>query len=98
MRKVHTKGAMRQCGCDRVFEVVDAIATVFATVTIVDPCVRVLVHEQGHADGREVSVSFVTITIAPQRVPGRRRDRMSWRGDREHVEDRVFAIRVPTWF
>ena len=69
VREVHAKGAMRERGGDGVFKVINAVAAIFAPVAEVDPGVRVLMHEQRHADRGEVSVTFVTVTIAPQRVP-----------------------------
>lgn len=98
VREVHAECTMRQRGRDGILKVVDAVAAIFTTIAIVDPGVRVLVHKQRHADRREVAVAFVTIAIAPQRVPRSRGDRMRRRSDREHVENRVFAVRVPTWF
>ena len=98
MREIHAERAMRKRGGDGVLKVVDAVAAILATVTKVDPRVGVLVHEERHADGREVGVSFVTITIAPQRIPRRGRNRMRRRADREQVQNRVFAVRVPTCF
>ena len=71
MREVHAEGTMRERGGDGVFEIINAVSAVFAAVAIVDPRVCVLMHEQWHADGRVVSVPFVAVTIAPQRVPGR---------------------------
>lgn len=98
MREVHAEGAMRERGANGVLKVVDAVAAIFAPVAEVDPGVRVLVHEEWHADRGEVTVSFVTITIAPQRVPRSGGNRMRRRSNREDVEDRVFAVSVPTWF
>ncbi len=86
---------MSERGGDGVLEVVDTVASVFATIAIIDPGVRVLMHEQRHTDGREIAVAFVAITIAPERVPGRRRNRIRGRGDREHVKNGVFAVSVP---
>src|ERR1051326_3876288 len=45
VREVHAKGAVRKGRGDGVLKVVDAVAFVFTTVAIVDPCVRVLMHE-----------------------------------------------------
>ena len=89
---------MGERGGNGVLKVVDAIAAVLASIAIVDPGVRVLMHEQRNADRGEVSVAVIAITIAPQRVPRRRWNRMSWRSDREYVENRVFAVSVPTRF
>ena len=98
MREVHAEGAMRERGGNGVLEIVDAVTAVFAAVAVVDPRVGVLMHEERHADRGEVSVTFVAITIAPQRVPRGRGNRMSGRSDREHVQNRVFAVGVPTRF
>lgn len=87
---------MRKRGGNGVLKVIDAVAAIFAPVAVVDPRVRVLVHEQRHANRGEVTLTFVTITIAPERVPRSGRNRMRGRGNREHVEDRVFAVSVPT--
>ena len=89
---------MRQRRGDGVLKVVDVVPAVFTTITIVDPRVCVLMHEQRHADRREVSLVFVAITIAPQGVPRRCWNRVSRRRDREHVKNRVFAVGVPTRF
>jgi hypothetical protein len=96
--KVHAERAMSERRSDGVFEIVDVVAAIFAAVAIVDPGVRVLMHEERHADRGEVSLAFVTITIAPQRVPRCGGDRMHWRSNREHVKNRVFAVSVPARF
>lgn len=87
---------MRERGGDGVLEVVDAIAFRLAAIAIVDPGVPILVHEQWHANSREITVTFVAIAIAPQGVPGSWRNRVSGRADSKHVENRVFTVSVPT--
>ena len=95
MGEVHAKGAMCERGGNGVLKVVDAVAAGFAPVAVVDPRVRVLMHEQRYADGGEVTVAFITITIAPQRVPRSGRNRMRRRSNRQKVKDSVFAVSIP---
>ena len=45
VREVHAEGAMGERGGDGVLEIVDAIASRLAAIAIVDPRMRVLVHE-----------------------------------------------------
>src|SRR6185295_11568127 len=45
VREIYAEGTMREGGGDGVLEVVDAIASRLAPIAIVDPGVRVLVHE-----------------------------------------------------
>jgi len=96
VREVHAKSAVRQRCSDGVLKVVDTVTAVFAAIAVVDPCMCVLVHEQRHANGREVCVTLITITVTPQRIPGSCRNRMRRRRNREHVQNRVLAVRVPT--
>ena len=98
MREVQAERAMGERRGDGVFEVIDAVATVFPAVAIVDPRVCVLMHEQRHANGREITVAFVAITIAPQGIPAVSGNRVARRSDGEHVEKCVFAVGVPTRF
>lgn len=69
MGEVYAKAPMRVRGGNGVLKVVDAVTAIFAPVAVIDPGVRVLMHEQRHADRGVINVAFVTITIAPQRVP-----------------------------
>ena len=52
-------------------------------------------HEERHADRGEVTVTVVTITIAPQRVPRTGRNGIRRRSNGEDVKDRVFAVGIP---
>src|ERR1043165_5155259 len=67
--EIYAEGTMGQSCGDGVLEIVDAVASGFATIAKVDPRMRVLMHEQRYADGCEIAVTFVAITIAPQCVP-----------------------------
>ena len=61
---------MRESGFDGVFKVVNVIASGLAPIAIIDPGMRVLMHEQRHPNGSEIRVAFIAITISPQSVPG----------------------------
>jgi hypothetical protein len=69
VRQVHAKGAMRERRLNRVLKIVDAVASDLPAIAIVDPGVRILMHEQRHADRGEISVTFVTIPVPPERIP-----------------------------
>ncbi len=56
---------MRESGFDGVFKIVNAIAPGFSAIAIIDPGMCVLMHEERHPNGCEISVAFIAITITP---------------------------------
>src|SRR6266436_1133552 len=74
------------------------VAGSFSTLAVINPGVRILMHEEGHPDSGEVCVAFVAIAIAPQSGPGVRRDAMRRRADGQEIENSVFAEGVPARF
>jgi hypothetical protein len=96
--QVYAEGPVRESGFDGVVKIVNVIATGFAPIAIVDPGVRVLMHEERHANSCEIRVAFITITITPQTVPGCRGNGMRRRSNCQQVENSIFAVGVPTRF
>lgn len=89
---------MRAGGVDRIAEVVRAPAFLFAALPIIDPGMRVLVHEKRDAFSRDIAIARVVHAFALEGIPGVRSDGMRGRSYGQHVKNRVLTESVPARF